>query len=63
MERIHKAWWDSADDPSIRLVTVRPTEAELWDGPNKVAAAVLMLTAAVTGSKPKMGDHATLPGR
>jgi len=58
-----KAWWDSADDPSIRLVTVRPTEAELWDGPNKVAAAVLMLTAAVTGSKPKMGDHATLPGR
>lgn len=58
-----KAWWDSAEDASIRLVTVRPTQAELWDGPNKLVAAALMLTAAVTGSKPKMGDHATLPAR
>jgi len=58
-----KAWWDSADDASIRLVTVRPTQAELWDGPNKLAAAALMLTAAITGAKPKMGDHATVPTR
>ncbi len=59
----NKAWWDSADDPSIRLVTVRPTQAELWDGPNKLAAAAMMLAAAITGAKPKMGDHATVPAR
>lgn len=53
-----KAWWDSADDPDIRLVTVRPTEAELWDSPNILVSSALMLTAAVTGAKPKIGDHA-----
>jgi len=58
-----KAWWTSADDPSIRLATFVASEAELWDGPNKLAAAALMLTAAVTGSKPKLGDHAQLPAR
>ena len=58
-----KAWWDSPDDASIRLATFRANEAELWDGPNQLAAAALMLTAAVTGSKPKLGDHAQLPAR
>jgi len=33
-----KARWDSADDPHIRLLTVRPTDAEFWDGENKVIA-------------------------
>lgn len=55
-----KAWWESADDPSIRLMTVCPTEAEIWDGPNKLVASALMLGAAATGSKPKLGDHARL---
>lgn len=52
-----KAWWDSADDPSIRLITVTPEDAELWEGPNKLIAAAVMLTAAVTGAKPPLGDH------
>ena len=53
-----KVWWDSADDPALRLVTFNPSEAELWDSPNFVVATVKMLTAAVTGIKPKLGDHA-----
>jgi general stress protein 26 len=53
-----KAWWESADDPAIRLITVSPDEAELWDGPNKLVAAAIMLSAAVTGSKPSVGEHA-----
>jgi general stress protein 26 len=53
-----KAWWDSADDPAIRLVTFVPKNAELWDSPNKLVSTVLMLTAAITGAKPKLGDHA-----
>lgn len=55
-----KAWWDSADDPAIRLVTFVPDQTELWDSPGKIVSGVLMLAAAVTGAKPKIGDHAKL---
>ena len=55
-----KAWWDSADDPDIRLLTVAPERAELWDAPNKLVATAVMLTAAVTGTKPAVGDHGTV---
>ena len=55
-----KAWWDSADDPEIRLLTVTPEQAELWDSPNKLVATAVMLTAAVTGTKPAVGDHGTV---
>jgi len=54
-----KAWWDSADDPDIRLLTVHPDRAELWDSPNKLVATAIMLTAAATGAKPAVGDHGT----
>ncbi len=54
----NKVWWDSENDPRIRLVTFTPDDAEIWDSPNVVVASVKMLTAAVTGAKPKLGDHA-----
>ncbi len=53
-----KAWWDSAEDPDIRVLDVSATDIEIWDGPNKLFAGALMLAAAVTGAKPKVGDHA-----
>ncbi len=53
-----KAWWDSPEDPDIRVLTLSAQQAELWDGPNKLAALALMATAAITGSKPAVGDHA-----
>jgi general stress protein 26 len=53
-----KAWWDSPEDPAIRLLTVIPTEAEYWDSGNALVASVLMLTAAATGAKPAVGEHA-----
>jgi general stress protein 26 len=52
-----KAWWESADDPDIRLLTVNPDTAEIWDAPNKLIATAVMLTAAVTGARPPVGDH------
>jgi general stress protein 26 len=55
-----KAWWDDETDPDIRLLTVRPETAELWDSPNKAVAFSAMLVSAVTGVKPKMGDNATV---
>lgn len=52
-----KAFWDSADDPNIRLIVVSPNRAEFWDGPNSLTAAVKMMFASVTGSKPDLGDN------
>lgn len=52
-----KAWWDDENDPRIRLITVLPEAAEVWEGPNQLVAGAIMLTAAVTGSKPAVGDH------
>lgn len=52
-----KAWWDGPDDPDIRLVTVVPHAAEVWEGPNKLVAYAVMLAAAATGAKPAVGDH------
>ena len=57
--RFDKAWWDDETDPDIRLITVTPEDAELWDSPNRLVAFSLMLTAAaVTGAKTDFGDNA-----
>ena len=53
----NKAFWDSKDDPDIRLITVKPDYAEVWDSPSKIVAAVKMLTAAVTGAKMELGNN------
>ena len=37
--------------------TVTPDTAEIWDAPNKLVAGAIMLTAALTGAKPPVGDH------
>ena len=52
-----KAWWESADDPAIRLLTVLPREAEIWEGPGKLVAGAIMLAAAATNHRPAVGDH------
>lgn len=53
-----EAWWEDADDPTIRLLTVTPQRGELWDSPGKAVALVKMAAAVVTGAAPKMGDNA-----
>jgi len=52
-----KAWWDSAEDPNIRLLKVTPDDAEFWDSPGTVVSYVKMAAAAVTGSRPDLGDN------
>lgn len=59
-EKTDEAWWDSASDPDIRLLTVVPDQAELWDSPGKIVATAKMVMAAVTGAKPDVGDNAKL---
>jgi general stress protein 26 len=52
-----KAWWDSAEDPNIRILTVTPDDAEFWDSPGSVISYVKMAAAAVTGTRPDLGDN------
>lgn len=53
-----KAWWDSADDPSIRILKVTPNSAEYWDIPGTVISYIKMAAAAVTNTRPNLGDNA-----
>jgi len=53
----NKAFWDSKDDPDIRLITVKPDDAEVWDSPGMIVATVKMLAAAVTGAKVELGNN------
>jgi general stress protein 26 len=52
-----KAWWESENDPAIRLISVEPLDAELWEGPNRLVGAAKMLVAAATGVKPEFGAN------
>lgn len=52
-----KAWWDSAEDPNIRVLKITPDDAEFWDSPGSVISYVKMAAAAVTGSHPDLGDN------
>lgn len=53
-----KAWWQSSDDPAIRVLKVTPAYAEYWDSPGTVVSYVKMFAAAVSHSKPDMGENA-----
>ena len=53
----NKAFWDSKDDPAIRLITVKPEDAEVWDSPGMIVSTVKMLAAAVTGAKVELGNN------
>lgn len=57
-QKTNAAWWDSADDPEIRMITVKPDEGELWDSHRLVVATARMALAAPTGSMPDVGDNA-----
>ena len=52
-----KAWWSSADDPNIRVLKITPDDAEYWDSPGSVISYVKMAAAAVTGTRPNIGDN------
>ena len=52
-----QAWWQNAEDPNIRVITVTPEEAEWWDSPGTVVSYISMAAAAVTGSRPAVGEH------
>lgn len=52
-----KAWWDSPDDPSIRVLKVTPFFAEYWNSPGTLVSYIKMAAAALGSAKPDMGDN------
>ena len=52
-------WWKGGPcDPDIRLLTLEPLTAELWDGPSsKLVAAYEFAKAKITGEKPMLGEN------
>ncbi|MEX6506235.1 pyridoxamine 5'-phosphate oxidase family protein [Jiella sp. M17.18] len=55
-----KAWWESPDDPSIRVLKIDPKDAHYWNSPGTAVSYVKMLAAAVSNSRPDMGDNGTV---
>jgi general stress protein 26 len=52
-----KAWWETADDPNIRILKVTPSFAEYWDSPDAVVNYIEMAAATLTGSEPEIGEN------
>jgi general stress protein 26 len=52
-----KAWFESENDPNIRVLKVSPSDAELWDSPGTLITTVKMLTAAATNTRPNVGEN------
>lgn len=52
-----RAWWDSPDDPSIRILKVTARDAHYWDGPGSAASYIKLLSAAAAGGRPDVGDE------
>lgn len=50
-----KAFWDSPDDPKIRLLVFNPGHARYWDAPNKLVSTLAMVANVVAGTEPKLG--------
>ena len=46
-----------AEDPNIRVLKITPDDAEFWDSPGSVISYVKMAAAAVTGTRPDLGDN------
>lgn len=52
-----RAWWDSPDDPNIRVLAFSPDEAQYWDAPGTTVSTIKMMAAAATGRRPDMGEN------
>jgi general stress protein 26 len=55
-----KAWWDSPEDPAIRVLKVDPEDAHYWDSPGTVVSYIKMFAAAATNTRPAVGRSATV---
>lgn len=59
-----EAWFDSPDDPDLRVLHVQAESAQYWDSPGRAATVVAMLRASFSDDTPDVGesDQVDLPG-
>jgi general stress protein 26 len=52
-------WWpEGPRDQNVRVLTIEPITAELWDGPaSKLVATYEFAKAKLTGAKPDLGEN------
>ena len=52
-------WWpDGPRDRNVRVLSITPIKAELWDGPaSKLVAVFEFAKAQLTGAKPDLGEN------
>ncbi len=49
-----RVWWDSKDDPNVRVLHVTPLRAEYWDSPGSIVTHIKMAAAVLTGTRPNL---------
>jgi general stress protein 26 len=52
-----KLWWESPDDPNLRLIKVTPQDVEYWDTPGNVVSSIKVAFVPATGKRVSYGDH------
>ncbi|MBV8838461.1 MAG: pyridoxamine 5'-phosphate oxidase family protein [Alphaproteobacteria bacterium] len=52
-----KIWWDSPEDPNIRLIKVTPRDGEYWDSPGNLVSSVKVAWSLATGAEIDYGEH------
>ncbi|HEY2134459.1 MAG TPA: pyridoxamine 5'-phosphate oxidase family protein [Xanthobacteraceae bacterium] len=54
-----QAWWPRGPgDPTVRVMSVEPDEAEYWDTRgNSITVALKLMAARVRGRQPDLGDN------
>jgi general stress protein 26 len=53
-----ETFFKSPDNPDLRVITVRPTSAELWDGSNLLISGAKMLAERLLGAKTELVENA-----
>ena len=60
-DKAAEAWLQcEPTDPKVALVMFEPTGAQYWETPGMLAGALGVLTAAVKGERPDVGENETL---
>ncbi|MET0311481.1 MAG: pyridoxamine 5'-phosphate oxidase family protein [Burkholderiaceae bacterium] len=59
--KIAEAWFDGPNDPNLGLLKVNIHHAEYWDvNDSQMVQLLKMAKGAITGERPKMGEHKEL---
>lgn len=54
----YKAWFESEEDPNIRVIEIEPSAAEYWDTKGgKMMSLISMAMSAVTGKDLETGEN------